>query len=47
MNNWRYAGIEYDDVANGIGWGQYSLLKVAPTIVPNVKILKRGVWMVA
>lgn len=21
MNNWRYAGIEYDDVANGIGLG--------------------------
>lgn len=30
MNNWRYAGIEYDDVANGIGLGAVFFTQYCP-----------------
>ena len=35
MNNWRYAGIEYDDVANGIGWGAVFFTQGCPHHCPE------------
>lgn len=35
MNNWRYAGIEYDDVANGIGLGAVFFTQGCPHHCPE------------
>ena len=35
MNNWRYAGIEYDDIANGIGLGAVFFTQGCPHHCPE------------
>lgn len=35
MNNWRYAGIEYDDIANGVGLGAVFFTQGCPHQCPE------------
>ncbi len=35
MNNWRYAGIEYDDIVNGIGLGAVFFTQYCPHQCPE------------